>query len=182
MSVTDAYPGHDRTSVRDQRRLLATAAFFAVAVLVHNLDHLRRGGDSVSASVFWVGSAAIVVEVLVVVFAFARHPLAPLTAASAGFGLAAGYLFVHFTPERGFLSDSLVGGNASPLSIVAALLETVAALTIGLVGLGIVRRQHGAVTSTGHERSDVSGALRHPLVVAMVVGNLVIFVGSIATR
>jgi hypothetical protein len=174
----------EETSAADQRRLLAAAAFFAVAVLIHNFDHLRRGGGSVSAGVFWVGSAAIIVEVLVVVLAFARHPLAPLTAASAGFGLAAGYLFVHFTPHRSFLSDSLVRGNASPLSIFAALVETVAALTIALVGVGILRRQHSGLASApddpGH--AGLVRALRNPVVAVMIAGNVVIFLGSIATR
>jgi hypothetical protein len=180
---TDRF-GVERTAARDQRRLLGAAAFFAVAVLLHNLDHLRRGGASVSADVFWVGSAAIIVEVLVVVFAFARHPLAPLVAASAGFGLAAGYVVVHFTPHRAFLSDSLLRATASPLSIAAAVLESAAALTIGVVGVGILRRRRAGPTPDGQGtgRRGLVSTLGHPLVAVMLAGNVLIFLGSIATR
>src|SRR5687767_8981893 len=97
--------------------LRAAATFFALAVLIHNSDHLRRGGDSVSADVFWLGSAAIILEVLVVVLVYMRHPAAPLVATAAGFQLALGYLAVHFTPERGLFSDSFVSGDGSALSV-----------------------------------------------------------------
>lgn len=171
----------------DDRRLRAAAAFFVVAVLVHNGDHLRRGGDSVSASVFWVGSLAILVEIAVVVLAFSRHPLAPIAAVAAGFGLAAGYVLVHFTPSRSFFSDSFVSGGASALSVTAALLETIAALGLALVGLDIVRRRGIAPEASEADEPvallpTVVSTLRQPLVAIMVIGNLAIFIGSLATR
>jgi hypothetical protein len=114
--------------------LRRAATFFALAVLIHNADHLRRGGDSVSADVFWLGSAAIMLEVAVVVLVFRRHPAGPLVSTAAGFQLALGYLAVHFTPERGWFSDSFVSGEGSTLSWAAASLETIAALVLGVVG------------------------------------------------
>jgi hypothetical protein len=163
-------------------RLVATV--FAVAVLVHNADHLRRGGDSVSADVFWIGTLAIVIEVGVVALVFMRHPSAPLTAAAGGFWLALGYLFVHFTPERSVLSDSFTGGGASPLSIFAASFEAAAAVLLGLAGVNalrrgapfrIARREHG-------EGPSLVDALRQPVVAALLVGNVIILAGSLATR
>src|SRR5215211_7118848 len=64
--------------------LRAAATFFALAVLVHNSDHLRRGGDSVAADVFWVGSAALLLEVGIVLLVYMRHPAAPLLATAIG--------------------------------------------------------------------------------------------------
>lgn len=162
--------------------LRAAATFFALAVLIHNSDHLRRGGDAISADVFWLGSAAIILEVAVVVLVFMRHPAAPLVATAVGFQLALGYLAVHFTPERGWFSDSFVSGDGSVLSVAAASLETVAALGLGVVGAIALRHQGEPGVRAGAGTVPLAEVLRHPLVVAMVLGNVVIFVGSLATR
>jgi hypothetical protein len=69
---------------------------------------VRRGADLLSRDVFWAGTLAVVVEVGVVALVFMRHRLAPLAAFAAGVSLAAGYTVVHFTPERSWLSDSLL--------------------------------------------------------------------------
>lgn len=157
--------------------LRAAAVFFAVAVLVHNSDHLRRGGDSVAGDVFWVGSAAILLEVAVVLLVFMRHPTAPLLATAAGFQLALGYLVVHFTPARSWFSDSFLDGG-QVASKAAASLETTAALVLGVVGaLALRRRAYEGVAGV-----PVGDALRHPVVVAMITGNAIIFVGSLLTR
>jgi hypothetical protein len=157
--------------------LRAAATFFTVAVLVHNSDHLRRGGDSVAADVFWVGSAAILLEVAVVLLVFMRHPVAPLVAAVGGFQLAIGYLAVHFTPARSWLSDSFLDGGQA-LSWFAASLETTAALVLGGVGVMAWRRR----AYDGMGTVPVGEALRHPVVAAMVIGNVIVFAGSLLTR
>src|SRR5947199_7607472 len=82
----------------DQRRLEWAAWFFTLAVLVHNADHVRRNAGTLAHDVFAVGTAAMAVEVAIVVMVFGRHRLAPLFAAVAGASLAAGYVLVHFTP------------------------------------------------------------------------------------
>lgn len=165
------------TAVPDaDRRLRAAATFFTVAVLLHNGDHLRRGGDSVSLDVFVAGTLAIVVEVGVVVLVFAGHRLAPQAAVAAGFPLALGYVIVHALPARSWLSDSLVESGAENLSRAAALLEIIAALTLGVAGALAMRRHAG-----GRAR-PLTAALRHPAVLALALGNVVILIGSIATR
>ena len=164
------------------RWLRMAAIAFAAAVLVHNGDHLRRGGDSVSAQVFWVGSAAILVEIAVVLLVFARHPSAPVAAVAAGFGLALGYLVVHFTPHRSWLSDSLTDGEASWLTVLAALVETLAALGLGTAGLRSLRQTGLAAAASGYAPVSWTRTVTHPAVAAMVIGNVVIFVGSAATR
>src|SRR5260221_1940026 len=56
-------------SLRTDAWLLAAATGFAAAVLIHGFDHARRGADSVGRDVFWIGTAAIVVEGGLVVLA-----------------------------------------------------------------------------------------------------------------
>jgi hypothetical protein len=173
-----AAAGADRPSAGDDRELRLAAILFTVVVLLHNGDHLRRGGDSVGTDVFWLGSAAIVVEVLLVGLVFLRHRLAAPLAAVAGVLLAAGYLTVHFTPGRSWISDSFVDGGASPLSLAAGGLEVLAALVLALAGGRHWRRQGLAPSTAGAG----TGSIAHPAVVAMVAGNLIVFAGSVLTR
>ena len=145
-------------------------------MLVHNVDHFRRGGDSVNADVAAAGSMAVVVEVAVVVLAYQRHRWAPAAAIAAGFPLALGYVVTHALPERSWLSDPLFDGEAAAVSRFAAGLEIIAALILGGVGLVAYRRPWTA------RQLSLGVALRHPVVVLMVVGNLVILAGVFATQ
>ena len=72
-----------------------------------------------SRDVFWAGTLALIVEVAVVAVIFSRHRDAAWAAVAVGFPLAMGYILVHFTPARGWLSDSLLSVG-SVVSIVAA--------------------------------------------------------------
>jgi hypothetical protein len=166
-----------------ERVLRAAAVAFAVVVLLHGADHLRRGADATPGDVFVVGSLAIVVEVGVVALVFARHRLAPIAATAAGLGLAAGYLVVHFTPTRSWLSDSFPGGDVGVVSWAAGSAEVVAALLLGWSG---ARLAFGApaLAMASADRSDDDdrgwrGAL-HPVVVGMAIGNVAIFVAAVA--
>lgn len=164
-------------------QLLRVAAIaFALAVVLHNGDHLRRGGDSVSAQVFWLGSAAILLEVGVVALVLVRHPSAPLAAIAVGFTLAVGYIVVHFTPHRSFVSDSLVGGHAQIVSVIAASLETITATALGLAGLRTVRARGLATTAGTAYGEAILDGLRQPFVAAFALANVLIFVLSLASR
>lgn len=172
---------HPAVDAADRVLRLAAGAF-ALAVLVHNADHLRRGADSVSAQVFWLGSAAIVLEVGIVALVAARDRSAPLGAIAVGFSLAAGYLVVHFTPGRSFASDSLVDGGAQAASLVAASLETLTALALGLAGVHAVRERGMAATAGGAPMASIARGLRQPPVAAFALANAVLFVLSVAGR
>jgi hypothetical protein len=164
----------------DDRILRRAAMFFAVAVVVHNADHLRRGGAAVSAEVFWLGSAAVLIEVALVALVFMRHPLAALAAAVGGADLAVGYMFVHFTPPRSWLSDSFLENDASPMSVSAASLETLAAVMLSLAGVLIIQERR---TLAGSRRSlRFTTLLRHPVVCITAVSNALIFVLTLAER
>jgi hypothetical protein len=130
-----------------QLRLAATV--FAVAVALHEVDHLRRGLDSVDGDVLLAGSLALVLQVAVVVLVFVDHRWAPLAAAVIGSGLAVGYVMVHVLPGRGWLSDPLFTGGASPISQVAALLEVATAAWLAVAGYAEVRRRGGLVSAVG---------------------------------
>ena len=160
----------------ERRRLRIAASVFTIVVLLHNGDHLRRGGDSVGADVFWLGSSAIVLEVLVVGLVFMGHRLAEPVATIAGAALAVGYVAVHFTPERSWISDSFLEGRGSALSLAAGGFEVVAATLLAIAGLQAWRRDGipAAVRTTA--------PLSHPMVLAMLVGNAVVFTGSLLTR
>lgn len=148
--------------------LLAAATFFAAAVLVHNFDHVRRGADAVTLDVLVVGTAAILLEIAVVVLCVQRHHRAALAAAWSGLALALGYLFVHFTPPRGWLSDSLLHG-ADALSLVAATLEVAAAGALAVAGLVMLRRGASARPAGA---TPLTRALAHPVAALTVVGNV----------
>jgi hypothetical protein len=166
-----ATPAARRDDIGD-RWLGRAAVLFAVAVIIHNSDHLRRGVDKLTADVFSVGTAGIVLEVALVVLICQRHRLAPLAAAVGGSVLAAGYLEVHFLPAHRWLSDSFTGAiNVSPLSWVAASLEVAAALALAVVGLLVLRRRGGmesASRSHPQQRRLAEGVM-HPLALLMIV-------------
>jgi len=162
------------------RILRWSAIFFAAAVLLHNSDHLRRGGDSVSADVFWVGSLSILLEVAVVIVVVQGHRRAPLAALATGFPLALGYVVVHLTPGRSWLSDAFPGNDVSGLSWAAASLEIAAATALGLAGWSALRRRGLAAAASSRSAAGVDpiplrSALGHPVAVAMIIGNALIF-------
>ena len=173
----------ERAKVRTDGWLLAAASFFTVAVLIHNSDHVRRGADAVTKDVFWVGTSSIAIEVVLVVLATQRHRLAALAATAGGLSLAVGYVLVHFLPARGWLSDSFTSAtNVSPLSWMAASLEVAAAVTLGVVGLIVMRARGGlaGVTRANTAQRSLRDAVLHPVALAMIVGNAVLLVISFA--
>jgi hypothetical protein len=168
----------DKTDTQSNSPLLVIAGVvFAAVVIFHNSDHARRGGDSVSSDVLAVGTTAILLELIVIALTVGRHRLGPLFAVAAGFSLAAGYLLVHFTPRRTWLSDSLIGGSADTVTIAAGVLETISALVLGIAGLRALRLAGGlaatAVRAWSAEWSGFLVTLKHPVVVAFAICNAV---------
>jgi hypothetical protein len=139
--------------------LRPTAAFFALAVILHNADHLRRGVDATGRDVLWLGTAGIALEVLIVALIFARHRWAPLVAAVVGFNLAIGYVVVHFLPARSWFSDSFTSAqHVSWLSWSATSLEVVAAVMVATVACAVLASRGGvAVTTSRSPTPDPDG-------------------------
>lgn len=163
-----------------ERWLRVAASFFALAVLLHNGDHTRRGADSIGTDLFWVGTAGIFVEVGVVVVVFLADRRAPLAAASIGLGLATAYVLVHALPERSWLSDPVLGDGAQLASRIAVGLLIVAAVVLGASGVSALRARGGleSVAVDDHGRRPIGEALTHPVVAAMILGNIAVLVSS----
>lgn len=165
------------------RLLVGAGSLFTMAVVLHGLDHVRRGVDAIDRDVFWAGTSAVLIEVLVVLLICQRHRLAPLAALSIGGSLALGYVLVHFLPERGWLSDSLTSAaDASPLSWAAASLEVLAAGTLAVTGWVVLQQRGGlaAASTRRPEQLPWPSAARHPVVIAMAAGNMAILALSFA--
>ena len=168
------------TSRHEDRLLRFGAVAFAVAVLVHNGDHLRRGGDSVATDVFVLGTLGMVLEVAVVALVLMDHHWGPLAAASVGASLTAGYLLVHLSPARSWLSDSLATGDGITwFSWLAVLFLAAASLFLAVAGWLSLRHRGGLASAARPAHRD--RAVAHPVAITMAVGNVIILVGSLAT-
>ncbi|MDO3645377.1 hypothetical protein [Nocardia mangyaensis] len=131
------------TTTPDSTLRVATAVF-AIALLVHGSDHMRRGMSVTSALVNALGTLQILFALLTVFLVFRRHSAAPRAAMLIGFASAVGFTVVHLFPDWfGPLSDSFI--NAPPQARVtafswfAALFEVAAGLAIGIAGTRALR-------------------------------------------
>ncbi|MEV6557299.1 hypothetical protein AB0M22_16395 [Nocardia sp. NPDC051756] len=116
------------------------AAVFAVALLTHGADHLRRGMDTVSGTVMALGAVQFVLAVATIGLVFAGHRWAARAAIAIGFVSAAGFILVHIFPDWfGPFSDSFINPPAAAkvngFSWFAAIFEIIADLLIGVAGL-----------------------------------------------
>jgi hypothetical protein len=70
----------------------------------------------------------------------------------------------------------------SPLSWFAASLEVVAAVTLGVVGILVLRERGGLASATRPttEQRSLREGLLHPIALAMMIGNAAILVVSLA--
>lgn len=136
------------TSVRTPEtttELRWAAGVFAIALLVHGADHLRRGMDSISMTVMALGTVQLVLALVTIVLVFTGHRWAPPAAIGVGFASAIGFTLVHLFPDWfGPFSDSFINPPAAAgvtgFSWFAAIFEVLADLLIGVAGLRAYRR------------------------------------------
>jgi len=133
----------DARALAHDQWLRITAAVFAVAVVVHGIDHLRRGVDVVTTVVRDAGAIQFVSGAVVVFLVFRRHRWAPAAAAFVGFASAAGFAAAHLLPHWSAFSDpytgSVVAPNVNGFSWFSALFEIAADLAFGIAGLQALR-------------------------------------------
>jgi len=133
----------DHADRSDDRLLRTTGVVFLVALLVHAADHLRRGFDVLTPTVFWAGNFQLVAAVTALVLVFRGHRLSPAAAAAVGLASAIGFTAAHVVPHWSTFSDSFTGSEVAPgvttFSWVAALFEIGADLAFGLAGLRTFR-------------------------------------------
>lgn len=119
--------------------LRPATAVFVGALLLHLIDHLRRGLSASPVPVQFIGNTQLVLAVATVVLVVRRTPTAPMWAVALGFGSAIGFSLSHLVPEWGPISDSFVNaGEAAGItwySWVTAVGEIGAGLLLGSVGL-----------------------------------------------
>jgi hypothetical protein len=131
--------------LRDDRALRYTGVLFAIALVVHGADHLRRGIDVVSNEVFWLGNFQSVGAVVALFLVFTRHRWAPAAAIAIGFASAFGFTVVHLFPYWSTLSDNFPGAETqagvTTFSWFAALFEIGADLAFGWAGLHVLRQR-----------------------------------------
>ena len=137
--MTNSNPG---AATRFDRRtapaavLRYAAAFYALALIFHTADHLRRGIDAVTPQVLASGAVSTTIAVVAIVLCFTRFRYAAILAIVAGFANAFGVAAVHLLPRWSAFSDDLV-------SWVAAVLEIVAAGALGVAGVVALQRSRG---------------------------------------
>ncbi|MFI8972628.1 hypothetical protein ACIGO9_07065 [Nocardia asteroides] len=133
------------TTASDTALRRATGVF-AVALLVHGADHMRRGMEVTSALVNALGTLQLLAALLVVYLVFRRNPSAPLAAAIVGYASAAGFFVVHLLPDWfGPLSDSFIAAppraKVTGFSWFAALFEIAADLALALAATRVLRER-----------------------------------------
>jgi hypothetical protein len=120
-----------------QRRLTLTlgAYVFAVGLVLHTGDHLRRGTDVITDHVLVGGYIVAAVSVVTIGLILADHRLASITAAVGGFAVAVGVSAAHLLPTWSAFSDSLPDQGLDAFTWFAVLVEIGGALLVGALGL-----------------------------------------------
>ncbi|MDJ0769331.1 MAG: hypothetical protein QNJ12_11075 [Ilumatobacter sp.] len=121
-------------------RLVVAGWLFGLASAFHVADHLRRGQGSITETLYVLGNAALVLQVVTVVLVVVRHQLGPLFAAIAGPSLAVGFAAAHWLPEWSAMSDPIWEVDTLRwMSVAASGSEIVAAAAIGVLGTLVLR-------------------------------------------
>ena len=121
------------------KALQAAGVVYALGTMVHTIDHLRRGPDSVSAEVKELGALFTLAAVVVLTLIFTRHRFAPLFAVLVGFSHGLGIVTLHWLPHWSVVSDSFVTHGASLGSWVAVAIEVGGAFAVGLTGFAMLQ-------------------------------------------
>ncbi|MFJ4655359.1 hypothetical protein ACIP5Y_29115 [Nocardia sp. NPDC088792] len=116
------------------------AALFAIAVLTHGADHLRRGMNTVSSTIMALGTTQLILAAVTVVAVFLGLRWAAWAAVAIGFVSALAFAVVHLLPDwLGPFSDSFINAPAAAkvtgFSWFSAVFEILADAAFGIVGL-----------------------------------------------
>lgn len=126
------------------------AAFFVAALLLHGADHLRRGMNVVRPAVMIGGTLQLLLAAVTIALVITRNHWAPHAAVGIGFVSAVGFTAAHLLPTWGFFSDSFINPPAwarvTAFSWVTAIVEILADLVFGVVGLWVLRARRAAAT------------------------------------
>jgi hypothetical protein len=130
--------------MRAERALRYAALFYAVGLVVHTADHLRRGTDVLTTEVNVLGTVSTLGGLVVIGLVLARHRLAPLAAVAFGFPVALGVAATHLLPEWSDFSDAFPGAHhtgVTAFSWLVVLVEIAGLLALGAAGLYAMRQE-----------------------------------------
>lgn len=125
----------------DDRAIRRASVAFVAGLVIHNIDHGRRGLEVITDHVVWGGTIVAMVAAVVLTLVATRHLLAPFAATAAGLSIAFGVTASHLLPQWSAFSDPLPGGDVDALTWLAVAAEVAGALVLGLAGFQAVRRQ-----------------------------------------
>jgi hypothetical protein len=77
------------------------AAFFAIALLLHGADHLRRGMNVIRPAVMVGGTMQLILAAVTIALVVTRNRWAPHAAVAIGFVSAVGFTAAHLLPTWG---------------------------------------------------------------------------------
>jgi hypothetical protein len=120
------------------------AALYALGLVVHTIDHVRRGLDAVTPQVLWLGNVSTILGVVAVLLIFTDNRYAAAFAAATGLAVGVGVVAVHLLPRWSEFSDAFpdaTGTGVTPLSWTVVLIEIAGALAMG-VGGTLISWQH----------------------------------------
>jgi len=129
----------------EYRLLRFCALFYALGLGLHTADHLRRGLDTVTPQVLWIGNISTVVGIGVVAAVVVGYRHAAMLAALTGLPVALGVAAVHLLPHWSAFSDSFDGAHGTgvtAMSWIVVLIEIAGAVALGIAGMRIVVREH----------------------------------------
>ncbi len=123
------------------------SALYAIGIIAHTADHLRRGTDVLTPEVLWAGNVSTMAGVVVIALVLARQRAAPYIAAAFGAAVSVGVSAVHLLPHWSAFSDAFPGSHGagvSPISWVVVLLEIIGALsmTVAVLAPELRRSNH----------------------------------------
>lgn len=138
VTATETQKGQTAAAAPRDHLLRWAAALYALGLIVHTLDHVRRGTGVLTPEVFWLGTVSTAAGVITVGLVMARHRLAPLAAALLGVPVAVGVAAVHLLPHWSAVSDAFPGAagtGVTAYSWVVVLVEIAGASLLGVAGL-----------------------------------------------
>ena len=134
----------DVNETRAYRWLLLSSAIYVLGLVLHTVDHVRRGVSVVTGPVLGAGAVSTIAGIVIVWLIVAHYRNAPMLAAVFGLTTAIGVLIVHVPPKWGWFSDPFIGSRATGVTAFSwsvVLLEVVGLLAMGISGIAVLRER-----------------------------------------
>ena len=163
--------------------LLRAAEVYTVAVVVHSIDHTRRGIADYGFDLYVLGSMGLPMQVWLVAVVVVQARIAPLAAIAVGTTSAISFVLIHWLPERMLFSDSyLTDGAVDGLSQAVVAFLVAASALLAIAGYVLIRRDASAATVTWPSLRELRGTMTSPIVLLMLLGNVAVYAVQLVDR